>query len=567
MPVRIKPEVGPVNRLLMLAAGAAGITMLTAPTTITGWAAINVPTVSAFCALVMTFTAARRLHKDYQLRENIRISQQVSKEHGSAREATRSERTAAGMDEPSDLLGLDAKDEPVWRPRKLPFSLVEMPPGVGKTVCYVMPWIISRAVAGDSVVITDPKRDLYPMLAPGLRKLGFEVWACSPAGGALGVDDEVELNAFQGSVDAVHAEGDERKNAVRITTDYAEILYPLGSDEKNPYFAYGSRRVIVVAILSEALLNPAGCTPSNIYQLITDPAAFLKRLTLLAKQLETIDKDDTIVAFLKTEARNLLDRYRKNEENFGAFVEGASQRLLSFNPSGHLGGYGSAANHRVGEMRERQVILFIMSPLTHTREFSSFVSLLNHNIIASCKANPGGHKLHVIAEEALNYKWSELTSDMETLRQLNVSADIFIQSFDGLETRYGRDIAKAIESYSDVRIYGGINSLARAKHISESLSDMTVRKQDFSYQARATEVGVTSNEIGRPLMKPNEILAMKPGHAWVFVRGMYPMQLRMVHYGQVDWWRDYVEASPISGTKLYAEPVLTVPPYIKEEKK
>jgi len=563
MAVPVKPHVGPVNRVMFGAVILAGVAFATLPEDGAGWETMPLPASAAFASLLLGASATLRMTKDYRLRKAIAASLVVSEEHGSAREATTGERGAAGMDVPTELLGLDAAGNPVWRPRRLPFSLIEAPPGVGKTVCYVMPWIISRAVGGYSLVITDPKRELYPMLAAGLRLRGFEVWAINPAGGMLGVEDEVILNAFEGVVQAVHASGDARKNAVRIATDYAEILYPLGSDEKNPYFAYGSRRVLVVVILSEALLNPAGCTPSSIYLLLTDPSALRKRLVLLARQLESIDPDDAIVAFLRGEARNLLDREKKNEENFGAFVEGASQRLLSFNPVGHLGGYGAGAFHQVRELRERQIAMFVMSPLTHTREFAPFVSLLNHNIMAACKAVPDGHKLHIIAEEALNYRFHELAGDMETLRQLGVSADFFIQSFAGLEKAYGREVARAIESYADVRLYAGMNSLERAKHISDTLSDATVRKQDFSYQTRATEVNVSTSEFARPLMKPNEVLAMTPGHAWVFVRGMHPMNLRMVHYGQVDWWRDVVAPSPISGTRLYEKPVLTLPPYRK----
>ncbi len=317
----------------------------------------------------------------------------------------------------------------------------------------------------------------------------------------------------------------------------------------------------MVAILSEALLNPAGCTPSSIYALITDPGAFMKRLQLLARQLETLDPDDKLVAFLRVEARNLIDRAKKNEENYGSFLEGASQRLLSFNQVGHLGGYGARAFRKLTELREHQVLVFIMSPLSHTREFAPLVSLLNHNIIAACKAKPHGHSVHIVAEEALNYRFSELTSDMETLRQLGVSADFFIQGFAGLEKAYGRDTARSIEAYADVRIYAGMNSLERAKSVSDTLSDATLRKQDFSYQSDASEVNVATSEFSRPLMKPNEVLSMEHGRAWVFVRGMRPMNLRMVHYGEVDWWRDAVAPSPISGTRLRLPPVLTVPPY------
>lgn len=560
MSVHIRPNAGPINRILFGAAALLGVAYTTWPSG-ERWQDFSFAGGCAVGSMVMLVTAAGRLVRDYRLRKNIAISQQLSEDHGSAREATPAERKAAGMDEPSDLLGLDRKGQPVWRPRALPFSLIEMPPGVGKTICYVMPWIISRAVGGYSMVIADPKRELFVMLANGLRKLGFEVWAVNPAGGILGLEGEVELNAFQAVVDAVHGSEEERKDAVRIAADYAVILYPVNNDEKNPYFAHGSRRVLVVAILSEALLNPAGCTPSSIYALITDPGAFMRRLVLLARQLETIDPGDKLVAFLRVEARNLLDRAKKNEENYGSFLEGASQRLLSFNQVGHLGGYGGRAFRKLSELRERQVIVFVMSPLSHTREFAPFVSLLNHNIIAACKAQPHGHRVHIVAEEALNYRFSELTSDMETLRQLNVSADFFIQGFAGLEKAYGRDAARSIEAYADVRIYAGLNSLERAKTVSDTLSDATLRKQDFSYQSDAAAVNVSTSEFSRPFMKPNEVLAMERGHAWVFVRGMHPMNLRMVHYGEVAWWRDIAAPSPISGTRLYEEPVLTVRPF------
>lgn len=560
--VKIIAKSGPVNRPVIAAAALGGWASLLWPTA-QHWQDFVMAGALASGTAILLMTAGRNVLKDYRLRKNIAVSQRISDSHGSAREATPAERAAAGMDEPSELLGLDRKGRPVWRPRSLPFSLIEMPPGVGKSICYVMTWIISRSTGGYSMVIADPKRELFQMLSAGLRKLGFEVWAVNPAGGLLNIEGEVELSAFQAVIDAVHGDTSQRKDSVRIAMDYAVIIYPLNNDEKNPYFAHGSRRVLVIAILSEALLNPGDCTPSQIYSLIADPIAFRKRLVLLASHLEALDPDDTLVSFLRIEARNLIDRAKKNEENYGSFMEGASQRLLSFNPVGHLNRYGATAYRKLTELRERQVIVFVMSPLTHTREFAPFVSLLNYNILAACKSKPDGHKVHIMAEEALNYRFSELTSDMETLRGLGVSMDFFIQGFAGLEKAYGRDAARSIEAYADVRITSGLNSPERARALSDTLSDTTLRKQDFSYQSHAHEISIATSEFSRPLMKPNEVLSMERGHAWVFVRGMNPMKLRMVHYGEVDWWRDCVAPSPISGTRLYSKPVLTIAPYSK----
>lgn len=109
-----------------------------------------------------------------------------------------------------------------------------------------------------------------------------------------------------------------------------------------------------------------------------------------------------------------------------------------------------------------------------------------------------------------------------------------------------------------MRVYAGLNSLARAKHVSDQLSSTTIRTQDYSYRTSVDQIGLSSREIGRPLMKPDEVLAMPRDEAWVFVRFMHPVRVKLVHYGQVAPWRDWVDESPITGTKLYAAAIVHV---------
>ena len=289
-----------------------------------------------------------------------------------------------------------------------------------------------------------------------------------------------------------------------------------------------------------------------------DPDRLLKALTNARDAIEGPRRSDPLVDYLKGEAANLLHRAEKNEENFGAFLGGATQRLLPFNQAGRLGGYGRGALHNIAELRERQVILFIMAPLSHLRDFSALISLLNHNIIAACKSKPVGHPVHIVGEEALNYHFQDLVADLETVRGLNVSADFFIQSFHGLVRRYGREAAQAIEAYADVKIYAGLTSFDRAKHVSDMLAEETIRKQDYSYEAVAKTLGVSSRELGRRLMMPNEILSLPRDLAWTFVRGMNPMLLKMAHYGCVAPWQDWIDPNPIEGTPLRDAPRFSV---------
>jgi type IV secretion system protein VirD4 len=557
--VKIQPNVGPINRTFI----GAGLLAATAysfwPQGQTDWMFLIVPASCALSAVGLSVKAMVRLARDYKLRKDLASSRRSTTNHGSARKATKAELEKAGiLNAGGDLIGLDDEGHAIWRPYHLPFGLIEMSPGTGKTSMLVLGSIINRAMNGYSLWINDPKCELAVMLAPALRKLGFEVWCSNPTGQHLDVVGDVELGSYQALVDAVYQTGAARKNAVRIAADYAATHYPPDSDEHNPYFGFGSRRIMALLMLSQAVINPAKCTPTAVYNLLTDPKAFMERLRYVNEDLEGLDPLDPLVAFLKAEARNLLDRGARNDENLGAFLEGASQRMLPYNPAGHLGDYGTRATHNIKSLREKQIILFMMTPLSHMRDFAAHNALFNHNLIAACKATPDGRPVHIVAEEALAYKMPELTGDLETMRQLGVTADFYVQSYAGLERAYGKEAAQAIESYCDVRVYAGINSPVRAKFISDALSETTLRKESYGYGAEMTAMSVSSDEIARPLQKPNEIMARPKNRAWVFISGVNPVDVRLIHYGNVHPWSEWVGKSPITGTRLHGERLLTI---------
>lgn len=553
--VRPRIQSGPVNRTMVVAGLLGWIAWAFWPSAGSDAFLYSLPAMMGVGALMLASRGAGYLVTDYRLRRDLALSEHVTTDHGSARQSTRKERAARGMDAwaNGELYGLDDEGAPVWRALGAFLALIEMPSGVGKTICLVIGSILHRAMLGYSVVVSDVKEDLAVMLVPALRKLKFEVWCINSALHYLHIVGAIEINPYQSLLDAIYGNGEARKDAVKLAADYAALHYPVTNSEKNPYFSNGSRRAIVIGLLLFALFDPANCTPTGLYMLLTDPARLL-RLCRKVQTLETNIADDPVLAVARVEARNLLHRAKQNDENFAAFLEGASQRLIAFNPAGHLGGYGSGAIHNIAALRERQIIVFIMAPLSHMREFSDFFSLINHNIIAACKARPNGHPVHIVGEEALNYRFADLISDIETVRQLRVTIDLYIQSFAGLENRYGKETAAAIESNADIRLYSGLNSYQRGKSVSDMLSDTTIQKQDVSYHSAVTDLNLASREMARPVMKPDEVMAMEIGYAWKFVRNMRPVRLRLVNYAEVTPWTDWVGKSPITGTRLHAEP-------------
>lgn len=561
MSVPVRPASGPIN-LNALMAGLAGSAALKLwPLASSGF----IPAVAAWlCSAVAApaiIQTVKLMGRDYILRRNLERAKQASTDHGAAREAEWAELAARFMDDPAsgNFLGLFGGKAPAFAPPRTPFSLIEMPPGVGKTVYYVIGSILHQARLGKSLFIPDVKTELAPMLAGALRDLGIEVWCVNPAKAHLDICGDTELNLYQPVLDACHSEGAARRDTIKIGLDLADLHLPESKGEdKNVYFRNGSRRCISLAILGQALLDPSHCTPSDVFALLNDPVSFRKRLVMIYYEIERLFPDDPIASFLKTEAANLLDRFEHNEENAASFLEGATQTLLSFNQGGRMAGYGRTATHSIAMLRRRQIVLFVMSPLSHMRDFAPVVSLLNYGLMEAAKREPSGHPLHIVGEEALNYRFNDLASDMETMRGLKLSADFYIQSFSGLERKIGREAAASVESYSDIKIYAGLTSYARAKHVSDMLAEETIRRQDYSFKAEVRDIGVSSREQGRPLMRPDEILAMPRDEAWVFVRGLRPMRLTMAHYGRVDPWRGEVAANPLEGTPLQGEPAFRI---------
>src|SRR5690606_10786044 len=98
----------------------------------------------------------------------------------------------------------------------------------------------------------------------------------------------------------------------------------------------------------------------------------------------------------------------------------------------------------------------------------------------------------------------------------------------------------------------------RAKHVSDMLAESTIRRQDYSYQAEASGIGVSSREQARRLMTPDEILAMPRGQALVFVRGLRPMKVTMLDYGRVSPWREEVGDNPLEGGRLRGDPAFGI---------
>ena len=175
-PIDVKAKSGPVGLIALLSGVSATATWLTWPEAGSYWQEYVLSGLLTLGTVAATLKTCALLVTDYRNRKHLELAQIVTEDHGSAREASWEEIAARGMDDPASgrFLGLHSSGRPVFTPPRTPFMLVEMPPGVGKTVRLVVGNILHLAQSGSvdrpgpSLVIPDVKLELAPMLVPAM---------------------------------------------------------------------------------------------------------------------------------------------------------------------------------------------------------------------------------------------------------------------------------------------------------------------------------------------------------------------------------------------------------------
>ena len=519
--------------------------------------------LAGMCACTSAVSAIggiRALTKNMRVRKKLIESEAESTQHGSAREATLDEIIARGCSDPNAGAFIGLRNvQPVFVPKGAPFTLVEGPPGSGKDIHMTVGDILHHSLRGISTFAPDVKCELGPMLAGALREAGVETWCINPTGKHLDICENVEVGLYDALIKAAHSADETRKDAIGIADQIAKLHLPdKDVDKSKLYFIGGSRRLIKIVALSLAIIDPANCNPGSVLLILNDVKQLVARLRSIITHLEPLTNNDGIVADLKSEAKNLLHRFETNPENFGSFLEWATQSLAPYNQAGHLSTYGSTATHDIADLTARPITAIPMTPLSHASEFESFTSIINANLISACKHNPRKQRVHLVCNEMLNYRFTNIASDLETMRGLGMTATFYVQSFSGLVRQYGKESAASINDYCDVKIYFGINSYERAKYVSDMLSEATINSKDYSYKSAPSDVNISSKRHARRLMTPDEIMAMPHNQAWVFIKGIRPFRVDLTHYGHIAPWKDMVADNPLEGTPLSGKTLLEI---------
>lgn len=399
--------------------------------------------------------------------------------------------------------------------------------GAGKTSRYIIPNVIDRANRACSVVVNDPKGEVYEATSGYMKAKGFRVIVIDP-------EHPEKSHSFNPLTEA--------QNEIELD-QVAEILIKAGrggagsqgaSGGSGEFWASGAVRFVSVflgCLRNAGRENPAYNTLHNLYYLFQNFGDDGSRLDSFMARY-SVNPDDTSDRRLWNEWQGVLTG---NKEGVQSFVLNAITSLSAMRQA-NLAKVTSESSFSLEAIRREKTIIYFITPPQHAEYYSFLTSLFFRSVFNACMRHPPNkHTLpcYVLYDEFGHSTIPNFVSTANTIRGYKVSLSIVLQSIAQLSARYGRDYAQSIQ--------GGFNTaIAYAGSDPETASFFErimgrVRVYQYQDPTHPTAQSHMENYREQNLMNANEIRTMRTEEILIVSGNQNPILIASKGYFQT--WR------------------------------
>jgi type IV secretion system protein VirD4 len=303
--------------------------------------------------------------------------------------------------------------------------------GAGKTSRYIIPNVLDRAERNCSLVVNDPKGEVFATTSAHMARKGYRIIRIDPEAPAA----SHRFNPLAEARDDIELE------------QIAEILVRSGNtNERDPFWNRGAIRF--VSLFLKCLANAGRQNPS-VFNLANLNYLFQNfgrdGSTLDAFMAEwTIDPAVPEDELLWNEWKGLLTG---NEEGVRSFVLNAltSLRALSNRRVAWLTG---ESDFDLQSLRNEKTIIYFVTPPQHAEYYGFLTSVFFRSVFNAAMRRipaPADLPIYVLYDEFGHSMLPNFVSTANTIRGYRVSLSVVLQSIAQLEARYGRETAHALQ--------------------------------------------------------------------------------------------------------------------------
>lgn len=392
--------------------------------------------------------------------------------------------------------------------------------GSMKTRSFCMNRILQSAARGESLIICDPKSELYEKSSEYMRDLGYTVRVFN----LVSPENSDSWNCLK------EIEGQELM--AQLFVDVI-IKNTNGTGKSDRFWDSGEMNLLKALVLYVDLTYPPEQrTIGEVYNLITQCSE---------SQLDSLFD----VLPLTHPAKAPYSLYQRASDSVrSGVISGLGSRLQVFQSDliKKITAYDEISLELPGQ--QHCAYYLVTSDQDSTFDFlaSLFLSFAFIKLVRYADANcPGGRlpvPVHVLGEELTACGTiSELSRRISVIRSRNISMSCVFQNLAGLQNRYPQNQWQEILGNCDVQLFLGCTDQLTAEYVSQrtgiasvavsstSKALSTLRVSDYTPQYRE------SSGVGkRSVLTPDEVLRLPVDEALVILRGHKVLKVRKMDY-------------------------------------
>lgn len=421
------------------------------------------------------------------------------------------EATAAGFP-----LVYDLKKDLVYVDNGESHSLVIGATGSGKTRRILLQQICILAKAGESMIITDPKGEIYDTTAEMLKDKGYNVIVVNfrdPQNGSCWNPYTLPYKYYK--------EGNQDK-ANELLNDMA---INIATDEKadDPFWTNSAADYLTglsLGMFEDAKEDEVSISTVNLMMTVGDEK--LGASTYLKEYFRM--KDPASPA-----AINALGTINAPQETKNSIDSVLKQKIKVFAVTNNLAEMLSRSDFDMEKIGEQKTAVFMIiqdEKTTYHALATIFVKQCYESLIAVAQKHGGSLPIRTnfLIDEFQNMpKFKDITTMITAARSRKIRMTMIIQNFAGLVQTYGKEDAETIRGNCGNLLYLLTGELSALEEISKLCGEKIIK------------VGKDKKEETRPLITVTELQRFKEGEVLIIKHRMPPLKTKFPGFWDLDF--------------------------------
>ncbi len=425
-------------------------------------------------------------------------------------------------------------------------SLIIGQSGSGKTTALVDPQVYSLCKHGESMVITDPKGEIYKHHANRLKDKGYKIVV-------INFRDPREGNAWNPLTIPyrMYKQGKSDK-AKELLEDISQNILIDPKNTNDPFWERSAADYfsgLALGLFEDAKENEVNITSISHMATVGEEK---NGLNTFAKDYFTL-KSETSTAYGYAKATIAAPNDTKS-----SILSVFQSKIRTFSTREELSEMLSYSDFNMEDIGKEKTAVFLIvhdEKTTYHSLATIFIKQLYEVLIDVAHKSPNGelkYRTNFILDEFANMpQLRDVTSMVTAARSRKIRFTFIIQNFAQLDEVYGDKNAETIRSNCGNTIYLLTNELSALEEISKLCGEVKSKKDDKT--------------VSTPLVTVTDLQKMKRNEIIVIRMRMRPFRTVLKGSYDIDWGDSYEDAT-LQERDVYPVKTFDMKQFVKEEK-